>query len=179
MEQAVKTIQAREGPQNTARAYNNSTSEQLDAFLSCSPFMPLAGMFLETQLNGKDPISLFAAFIIIALNVFGLLVHEWASTALKLQLKLLTLIFNQRGSSISKHEQDLLKTFLHGIHTARKLFNVEAITTTYAVCTKCSAIYCIDDGKHAPKNCSWKQGPKGAPCGAKMLKLVIKDVDGE
>ena len=48
----------------------------------------------ESRLKDKDPITLFAAFIITVLNVFGGLVHKWVSTALKLQIELLKLAFN-------------------------------------------------------------------------------------
>ena len=70
------------------------------------------------QLEEKDPVTLFAAFIFIVLNVFGALVCEWASTTLKLQIKLLRLAFSRQTGGITAHNEDLLKGFLKDIRTA-------------------------------------------------------------
>ena len=76
------------------------------------------GHYFESRLEDKDPITLFAAFIIIVLNVFGGLVHEWASTALKLQIELLKLAFTRLTGGITAHNQDLLEGFPRDIRTA-------------------------------------------------------------
>ena len=114
------------------------------------------GHHFESRLEEKDPITLFAAFIVIVLNVFGALVCEWASTALKLQIQLLRLAFNRQTGGITAHNEDLLKGFPQDIRTARKLFDVEATTTTYTACPTCSATYHVEEGKTLPINCNWK-----------------------
>lgn len=124
----------------------------------------------------KDQISLLAAFIVVALNVFGSLVREWSNTALKLQMELLRLTYKQiRKGTLTEHDEDLLKGFPQDIRTARQLLDVEAQTITYAACPKCSATYRIDDRKKLPVICNWKQGGHGSPCGAKLTKIVVKD----
>ena len=82
------------------------------------------GHHFELQLEEKDPLTLFAAFIVIVLNVFGALVCEWASTALNLQVELLRLAFShQSGLSggITAYNEDLLQGFPQDIRTAQKL----------------------------------------------------------
>ena len=73
--------------------------------------------FFEWRLDDKDSITLFAAFIVIVLNIFGALVREWASTALKLQIELLKLMFGCKKGGISDGDQDLLNGFPCDIHT--------------------------------------------------------------
>jgi hypothetical protein len=72
-----------------------------------------------------------------------------------------------------------LKGFPQDIRTARKLFDVEATTTTYASCPTCSANYRVEEGKTLPINCNWKRFPNAKPCGAKISKLVLRDGDGD
>jgi hypothetical protein len=79
------------------------------------------GHHFESQLKEKDPLTLFAAFIVIVLNVFGALVCEWASTALKLQVELLRLAFSCQSGGITAYNEDLLQGFPQDIRTAQKL----------------------------------------------------------
>ena len=131
------------------------------------------------QLDEKDPLSLFATFVVIMLSVFGSLIREWASTGLKLQLKLLRLAFQREGEKTDLHYQDLIAGFPRDIRSARKLFNLEPTTITYAVCPKCSATYRVTDAKQLLTTCNWKRIGSGSTCGAKLTKLAVKDVDGE
>ena len=71
-----------------------------------------------------------------------------------------------------------MKGFPQDIRTARKLFDVEATTTTYASCPTCSANYRVEEGKTLPINCDWKRFPNSKPCGTKISKLVPQDGDG-
>jgi hypothetical protein len=96
--------------------------------------------YFEARLEGKNPIILLVAFIIIVLNIFGGLVREWASTALKLQKELLLLAFSGQRENISAN-QDLLDSFLQDICTTRKIFDLEATTKVYAACPGCSTLY--------------------------------------
>ena len=72
-----------------------------------------------------------------------------------------------------------MKGFPRDIRTARKLFDVEATTTTYAACPTCSATYLVEKGKALPVNCDWKRYPNAKPCGTKIYKLVLEDGDGD
>ena len=80
---------------------------------------------------------------------------------------------------MTAHNEDLLKGFPQDIRTARKLFDVEATTTTYAACPICSATYRVEEGKTLPVNCDWKRYPNAKPCGTKISKLVLRDGDGD
>ena len=131
------------------------------------------------RLKDEDPITLFAAFIIIVLNVFGGLVREWVSTALKLQIELLKLAFNHQTGGMTAHNEDLLKGFPKDIRMARKLFDIEPTTTTYTACPTCSATYRVEEGKTLPINCDWKQFLNAKPCGTRISKLVLRDGDGD
>jgi hypothetical protein len=73
----------------------------------------------------------------------------------------------------------MLKGFPRDIRTARKIFDVEATTTTYAACPTCSATYCVKEGKKLPVNCDWKRYPNAKSCGTKISKLVLRDGDGD
>ena len=118
-------------------------------------------------------------FIVIVLNIFGVLVCKWASTALKLQIELLRLAFSRQTGGMTAHNEDLLRGFPQDIHTAQKLFDVEATMTTYVACPTCSATYCVEEGKTLPINCDWKQYPNAKPCGTKISKLILWDSDGD
>lgn len=72
-----------------------------------------------------------------------------------------------------------MKGFPQDIRTARKLFDVEATTTTYAACPTCSATYRVEEGKILPVNCDWKRYPNAKPCGTKISKLILRDSDGD
>jgi len=138
----------------------------------------LIGHYFESQLEEKNPIILLAAFIIIVLNVFGGLVREWASTALKLQMELLTLAFGGQRGDISTKNQDLLNSFPRDIRTARKIFDLEATTKTYAACPGCSALYPVDGAK-LPAHCKRRRYPNAKPCGARLSKSVVQNSNGE
>ena len=176
MEQALTTIQARKTAQSPPHVYNN---RKYQGFSLCIALKEYQGHHWESRLEDKDPLTLFAAFIIIVLNVFGGLVREWASTALKLQIELLKLAFNRQPGGITAHNEDLLKGFPKDIRTARKLFDVEPTTTTYAACPACSATYGVEEGKTLPINCDWKRYPNAKACGTKISKLILRDVDGD
>jgi hypothetical protein len=122
---------------------------------------------------------LLAAFIIIVLNVFGGLVREWASTALKLQMELLKSAFGGRRGDISANNQDLLNSFPRDIRTARKIFDLEATTKAYAACPGCSALYPVETAKQLPAHCKRRRYPNAMPCGARLTKLVVQNIDGE
>ena len=79
---------------------------------------------------------------------------------------------------MTAHNEDLLKGFPQDIHTACKLFDIEATTTTCVACPICSATYHVEEGKALPINCNWKRYPNVKPCGAKISKLVLRDGDG-
>ena len=111
--------------------------------------------------------------------MFGSLVREWASTGLKLQLEFLRLAFRRGREKMDPHDQDLLAGFPQDIRSAKKLFNLEPTTITYAVCPKCSATYRVASGKQLPITCNRKRIGRGSACGATLTKLIIKDVDGE
>lgn len=138
----------------------------------------LIGRYFESQLEEKNPIILFAAFIIIVLNVFGGLVREWASTALKLQMELLTLTFGGRKGDISAKNQDLLNSFPRDIRTARTIFDLEATTKAYAACPGCSTLYPVE-GEKLPAHCNQRRYPNAEPCGARLTKLVVQNSNGE
>ncbi len=104
--------------------------------------------------------------------------REWASTGLKLQLELLKLAFGRQKGGISASDRDLLEAFPRDIRTARKIFDVEATTTTYAACPACSALYHSEE-KKLPLQCNWKRYRNAKACGAKLTKLVLQDVDGK
>lgn len=139
----------------------------------------LIGHYFESRLEEKDPITLLAAFIIIVLNVLGGLAREWASTALKLQLELLTSAFRGRRGDISANNQDLLNSFPRDIRTARKIFDLEATTKAYASCPGCSALYPVAEAEQLPAHCSQRRYPNAKPCGAMLTKLVVQDRNGE
>ena len=80
---------------------------------------------------------------------------------------------------MTAHNEDLLKGFPKDIRTARKLFDVEPTTTTYAACPTCSATYRIEEGKTLPINCDWKRFLNAKPCGTKISKLILRDGDGD
>jgi hypothetical protein len=134
-----------------------------------------AGYSSKSPLNDKDPILLFSAFIVIALTVFGALVREWANTAIKLQAELLRLTFGRKRGGLTNHDEALLKSFPHDIRTARKLFDIEAVTTTYAACPKCSATYRVDEDNRPPLRCTRRRYANVEPCNEKLTKLVVKD----
>ena len=140
--------------------------------------MALIGHYFESRLEDKNPIILFAAFIIIVLNVFGGLVREWASTALKLQIELLTLSFGGPRGDISANNRDLLNSFPRDIRTARKIFDLEATTKAYAACSGCSTLYPVE-GKQLPAHCNWRRYPNAKPCGNRLTKLVVQNSNGE
>ncbi|HKM50649.1 MAG TPA: hypothetical protein VJZ75_05670, partial [Candidatus Bathyarchaeia archaeon] len=72
-----------------------------------------------------------------------------------------------------------MKGFPKDIRTARKLFDVEPTTTTYAACPACSATYRVEEGKTLRINCDWKRYPNAKPCGTKISKLILQDGDGD
>ena len=137
--------------------------------------MPIEHYF-EARLEEKNPIILLAAFIIIVLNVFGGLVREWASTALKLQKELLSLTFGGQRGNIPANE-DLLNSFPRDIRTARKIFDLEATTKTYAACPSCSTLYPVE--VQLPVHCNSRRYPNSKPCGGKLTKLVVQNSNGE
>lgn len=137
----------------------------------------LIGSYFESRLEEKDPRILLAAFIIIVLNVFGGLVREWASTALKLQLELLALAFGGRRGDIPTNNQDLLDSFPRDIRTARKIFDLEATTKAYAACPGCSALY--EETNQLPMYCNRRRYPNAKPCGARLTKSMVQSSNGE
>ena len=139
----------------------------------------LIGHYFESRLEEKDPITLLVAFIVIVLNIFGGLVREWASTALKLQIELLTLSFGGRRRVVSANNQELLNSFPRDIRTARKIFDLEATTKAYAACTGCSALYPVEEAKQLPAHCNRRRYPNVKPCGTKLTKLQVQYSDGE
>jgi tnp2 family transposase len=139
----------------------------------------LIGPYFESRLEEKDPITLLAAFVIIVLNVFGGLVREWASTALKLQMELLALSFGGRRRIISANNQELLDSFPRDIRTARKIFDLEATTKAYAACPGCSALYPVEEAKQLPAHCNRRRYPNANPCGTRLTKLVVQYCNGE
>ena len=118
----------------------------------------LIGHYFESRLEDKNPIILFAAFIIIVLNVFGGLVRDWASIALKLQIELLTLSFGGPRGDNSANNWDLLNSFPWDIRTARKIFDLEAMTKVYVACSGCSTLYPVE-GKQLLVHCNWRRYP--------------------
>ena len=137
--------------------------------------MPIEHYF-DARLEDKNPILLLAAFIVIVLNVFGGLVREWASTALKLQQQLLSLAFGGQKRNISAN-QDLLNSFPQDIRGARKIFDLEATTKAYAACPGCSTLYPVE--AQSPVHCNFRRYPNSKPCGAKLTKLVVQNSNGE
>lgn len=64
------------------------------------------------------------------------------------------------------------------IRTARKIFDLDPKTTTYATCPSCSNIYPPgekDGRKTYPATCNFKRFPTSQPCGARLTKLGVKD----
>ena len=115
----------------------------------------------------------------VVLNVFGGLVREWASTALKLQMELLTLAFGGRRGNISATNQDQLNSFPRDIHTARKIFDLEAMTKMYVTCPGCSALYPVKEAKQLPAHCNRRRYPNAKPCGARLTKLMVQNSNRE
>ena len=106
-----------------------------------------------------------------------MLVYEWASTALKLQIELLRLAFSRQTGGMTAHNEYLLRGFPQDICTAQKPFDIEV--TTYMAWPTCSATYCTEKGKILPINCDWKQYLNEKPCGTEISKLVLWNSNGD
>jgi Transposase family tnp2 len=94
-------------------------------------------------------------------------------------MELLALSFGGRRGVISANSQELLNSFPQDIRTARKIFDLEATTKTYAACPGCSALYPVEEAKQLPAHCNRRRYPNAKPCGTRLTKLVVQNSNRE
>lgn len=128
----------------------------------------------------KDPGVLANILSVLILHLFGRTPRHWCNTTLKMLKLSLEKQFTVANTKMTLRQETLLKNFPTDVRTVRKAFHLEAETTTFAACPKCSCTYApTKEGQIQvyPAVCNWRRFPSSKACGEPLVTSRV--VEGE
>ena len=133
--------------------------------------------YFANDMASKHRASLVASLSVLVLNLFGHVTRPWCNITLRLLSVALKESYADHRS-ITPREQMILNNFPTDIRTLRQAFALEAKTTVYVACPKCSCTYKPTlQGKVLvyPSNCTFRRFPNAAPCQELLVTSHVQD----